>query len=44
MKILAGLSLDIQRIASLAFFRLKFKHFDKLNLYLKQQNCPCLQN
>ena len=22
----------------------KFKHFDKRNLYLKQQNCPCLRN
>ena len=22
----------------------QFKHFDKLNLYLKQQNCPCLRH
>ena len=22
----------------------EFKHFDKLNPYLKQQNCPCLRN
>ena len=35
---LLGLLFDIQRIASLAFFRVV------QTFYLKQQNCPCLRN